>query len=749
MRDGRRDSAEAPPSSGAPRRPDAERGFLSVGTKLGVAVVLVVTVASAVVFFRVSQRERDSLVESKRVAADMVADLFAASLGAPLDFGDKEAVEAELGHLVQNKDVSFVSVWQAGQDTPFAERVAGGPRPQGSTERAPERTRVHPTFVEVARNVAGGEGRPVGTTVIHFSLDRENAAYEVNRQRILWLCLLLALGTMTVLLLVSRVSVVGPIDALLSAVRRVERGQRGAEVRVFANDEIGRLARAFESMRTAIFDREERLAEANANLRELFDHMRQAIVVFDEQGTVTGTQSRQAAVIFGEGAASQQHARDLLYPGVGDWDPERRAFEEWLTLAFEVTPEGWDELLSLAPREVRLSGGAGERVLSLDFQPVVRDGAIHRVMLLATDVTEQFRLEREVHEQGERHARQLATLRRLVSGGGQLFVAFLGSARQRLERAKSLLAPGPTPLARLDDAFQTIHTLKGEAASFEMTEITGLLEGVESRLSSLREQARDAPSRQAELDGDLGSALDGVEKLLNESEELFIAASPSGRAALEQVTVRRSDLDALSAIAQKQGGELELISERLRACSVGEHVGPLIERAPAWAEAIGKRARLELEGRETRIPEALGRVLPGVVTHLVKNAIAHGIERPEQRRAGDKLEVGTVGIIATVASDRPRIEVWDDGRGVEKNPVLAQAVAKGDKLSVETANDGSFRVDGANTSDDALSGRGMGLAAVVRELEAVGYHLLVEAREPCGTRFILAPGNSQPPGARA
>lgn len=719
---------------------EPERGFLSLGTKLGAAVVLVVTVASAVVFFRVSQRERDSLVESKRVAAEMVADLFAASLGAPLDFGDKDAIDAELGHLTQNKDVVFAAIWQPGSDVPLAERVPGGARPSANVASGPARTVVQPTFVEVARVVVGGEGTPVGSTVIHFSLAGENAVYEINRQRILWLCLALALGTMTVLLVVSRLSVVGPIDALLRATKRIERGEREAEVRAFANDEIGRLARAFDKMRRAIFDREERLAEANANLRELFDHMRQAIVVFDERGKVIGTQSRQATSVFGDEAEGERLVRDLLYPGVGAWDAERRAFEEWLALAFEVLPSAWHELLPLAPAEVRIPGEDSVRVLALDFQPVVRDDAIHSVMLLATDVSEQSRLQREVQEQGERHARQVATLKRLVSGGGQLFVAFLSVARGRLERARQLLGKlGALPLARLDEAFQTVHTLKGEAATFELGQITTLLEGVESRLAGLRDQARESSTGTAELRDDLSGALDSIAKLLDESEQLFIAASPSGRAALEQVTVQRSDLEKLSAIARSSGGELLELSERLHASVLGEHVGPLLERAPAWAESLGKRARLELEGRETRILASLGRVLPGVITHLVRNAIAHGIERRDERTATGKPEVGAIGVVATGPALRPRIEIWDDGRGVAKNPILAQAAEAGTPLGFEANHPGTFRVDTAVTSEDGLSGRGVGLAAVVRELDAVGYDVFVEARAPSGSRFILSP----------
>ena len=79
-------------AGGTSSRPS--RRFLSLGTKLGVGTLAVVLVASVLVFVQLIQRDRESLVAAKRTAADMVADLFAASLGAPLDFGDEDALES-------------------------------------------------------------------------------------------------------------------------------------------------------------------------------------------------------------------------------------------------------------------------------------------------------------------------------------------------------------------------------------------------------------------------------------------------------------------------------------------------------------------------------------------------------------------------------------------------------------------------------------------------------------------------------
>src|SRR5689334_13086594 len=78
---------------------------MPIGVKLGVAVVLVVMLASVAAFLFSAARERDALVFAKQKSADMVIDLFAESLRAPLDFGDADAVATEIGHLNQNQDL--------------------------------------------------------------------------------------------------------------------------------------------------------------------------------------------------------------------------------------------------------------------------------------------------------------------------------------------------------------------------------------------------------------------------------------------------------------------------------------------------------------------------------------------------------------------------------------------------------------------------------------------------------------------
>jgi hypothetical protein len=439
--------------------------------------------------------------------------------------------------------------------------------------------------------------------------------------------------------------------------------------------------------------------------------------------------------------------RELLYPGRGPWDAELRAFDSWLGLAFEASPEDWAEIARLAPAQVRLPNGDDERLLSLEFRPITIEGHIQRVMLLASDETAVDRLEREVKAQGERHARQMKAMQKLVSGGGERFVAFLESGRARIERVLALFRDGfRLPLGDFNECFGHVHTLRGEARVFGLDELAERADGLESRFARLRAAAEEAamdaiaiPDRGTE--DELGAML----RDLDDAEARFVDASPVGRAVLEQVTVRRPDLRDMCAAAARHGGELSLLAERLSARSLGELTTGLCESAPRWAESLNKLAEVEVEGREALVPERIAKQLCGALTHLVKNAIAHGIEAPGERERAGKPAVGLVRIGATsdAHGTLATLYVDDDGRGIDGNPRLSALASAQASLTGQGSSRTSFRSLPA-TDDAELAGRGVGLTAVVTDLEAVGISLSVERRTPSGARFAMSAREAAP-----
>ncbi|MDP9034709.1 MAG: ATP-binding protein [Myxococcota bacterium] len=486
------------------------------------------------------------------------------------------------------------------------------------------------------------------------------------------------------------------------------------------------------------------LESATSNLRELFDHMRQAIVAVDATGTVRGVSSRQARRFFERDDLEGCSLRELLYPAAPAYDLEATSLAEWLDMAVHTRVEDWDACEAYAPREAILPRANGVPLpLQLEFRPLIRNGTITQLMLLASDVSEARRLEQVVQTHEAERASRVAAMRRLIAGGTQVFLSFVESARAAMERAEALLGDNPLPIEAIDELFRIAHTVRGEARAFDLVELEASTKAIEEDLDRLRLATHGAPgSSTNDVAASLAAALGRARRALDDGCEVLAAASPAGAAVFDQVTVQRSALRELVEHAQHRSDTLGRLVARLMSVPFGVTAAGAVASAPAWCLAEGKLARVHVTPRELMVTPQLAHVLPGVLTHLVRNAIAHGVESPDEREAAGKPREGSIRIVATEhATGSPdhgephvSVTVEDDGRGLDAGRILGRA-------KVEQAADPADLVflPGLTTRNntDALAGRGVGLDAVRSELSRIGYDVSVVFVPGQWTRFTI------------
>ncbi len=729
---------------------------VSLGTRLALTIGAVLLVLSALLFSELTTREQSGILRSKQLAAANVSDLFASSVSAALDFSDIEAIDREIADFTSSYDVTCAAVWQGDDSKPIAasksdkciELLAPKSDALGQTVSFPDR-------LEVARAVTA-HGKSVGRTLLVFSLARENDAIAATRLRLLALFASLTAGSAILLVFVVRRQVVTPVGALVDAARRVGMGDYKARVPVTSKDEIGMLSHAFNAMGEAIADREARLETATKSLRDLFGAMRQVIVAFDVNGRIEGEASRAAAEAFGSKALEGKDVRMLMYQNRRAQDIDAKAFDEWMQVAFELPPDRWAEVAALAPAELELRRReGGERILELEFRPIVQSGKVRRVMMLATDVTEARRLKKTVREQEDEHLKRMAAMRRLLAGGGQVFVSFLEGSKERLLRSASILAKSvrekQMSSAQIDELFRHAHTIKSEARAFDLNELEFAAQALEAMLEKLRGDARSGRVPGSEA-AKVTLLLDRVRPELERAADVFVAASPIGRAALDQATVQRSDVNELlewvrtserALPAMRKSGplaKLVTITDRLAARPFGESTLMLVEGAPTWAEREGKKVHVEVEGREVRLPPKLAASLGPALVHLVRNAIAHGIEMPDLRSERGKPALGIIKLSAVEGGEAgPTVTIEDDGGGLDHDRIMGRAEALNDSSELGVADlifHPGFSTAGPRSS---LAGRGVGLGAVRQELGRIDYTIEVHTQAEKMTRFVLRP----------
>lgn len=160
--------------------------------------------------------------------------------------------------------------------------------------------------------------------------------------------------------------------------------------------------------------------------------------------------------------------------------------------------------------------------------------------------------------------------------------------------------------------------------------------------------------------------------------------------------------------------------------------------------STGKHVKLEVAGETTELDKTVIERLSEPMTHLIRNAVDHGIESPEERRAAGKDPEGTLMLSAEQKAGRIIIRIIDDGRGIDRERVLAKAIANGlvaadAQLSDDDINQLIF-APGFSTAAQVsnISGRGVGMDVVKQNVKELGGRITIESTPGKGTTFSLA-----------
>jgi two-component system chemotaxis sensor kinase CheA len=157
---------------------------------------------------------------------------------------------------------------------------------------------------------------------------------------------------------------------------------------------------------------------------------------------------------------------------------------------------------------------------------------------------------------------------------------------------------------------------------------------------------------------------------------------------------------------------------------------------------LGKQVRLRTVGESTELDKGLIEKIADPLVHLVRNSIDHGLELPEVRRAAGKDETGTITLAASHQGGHIVVEVSDDGRGLNRGKILEKARERGiavpDNPTDAQVWDLVF-APGFSTAEEItdLSGRGVGMDVVRRNIQGLGGEVQLESNAGHGTRVLI------------
>jgi two-component system chemotaxis sensor kinase CheA len=238
--------------------------------------------------------------------------------------------------------------------------------------------------------------------------------------------------------------------------------------------------------------------------------------------------------------------------------------------------------------------------------------------------------------------------------------------------------------------------------------------------------------------------VDKVDRLVNLVGELVITqAMLTEQGTLLPVDQYPALIQGIEALAQG-ARELQESVMAIRAQPVKSVFARMPRIVRDLAATLGKEVRIVTAGEMTEIDKTVIEQLNDPLTHMIRNALDHGIEGPDDRVAAGKPRQGTIHLSAAQRSGRIVIEVADDGRGLNREKVLAKAqdrglVAAGAILSDEEIDNLIF-LPAFSTADvvSNISGRGVGMDVVKRNVQSLGGRITVQSRFGAGSRFTLS-----------
>jgi signal transduction histidine kinase len=698
--------ASSRPSISAPGR------FTSIATKLAVGATALIILVTTVVYVKLTRYQRENLLHSKETAASAMSRLFADWCVAGVVFDDEGTIKEALATLGRNAEVEYAAVWvvdsagnvghQIGQLQRGRAEPLAGVSQQMRLERRTDR-------VVLASPVRDQSGKLLAMALVAFSLARENAAIANVQRTTLIISIAVALGFILVLRLITRFAVSAPLAKLVLAAKQLEGGKRG-EIDVQSNDEVGQLAHAFRTMADAIRVREDRITAGNRDMRLVLDNVGQGFITLDAEGTMSAERSKVVDKWFG-------------VPGgpLKFWDYLSRTdstLGDWFELGWTALRE---DVLPLALCLEQLPGRASKegKTFELTYRPITEGPRLAKLIVVITDVT--ARIERERAEQAQRE--MMSIFRRVLSDR----VAIDGFFRE----AEALVASLTNPLSTGSDApdptllKRQVHTLKGNCALFGIEGVAHLCHELENGLNESGEALSDADMQRLRTEWGAASAM-----YTELTEGRSQTAVELDRAEYEDfVSELRNRLGQDRLLATAMTWRFEPASKRLAV--VGDQILGLAVR-------LGKGAvELVYEPTDLRLPPRKWEPFWSMFTHVIRNAVDHGMETKAERIAAGKTRNGTIVLGLKRDGQHVVVTISDDGRGINWPKIARRAKERGLAHATRADLEEALFVQGLSTRDDvtSTSGRGVGLGAVRDLIRDLGGRMEIQSEVGFGTTF--------------
>lgn len=197
------------------------------------------------------------------------------------------------------------------------------------------------------------------------------------------------------------------------------------------------------------------------------------------------------------------------------------------------------------------------------------------------------------------------------------------------------------------------------------------------------------------------------------------------------------------ALLTRVSAEVHRVTTGMRMVPIGSQFQKIARLVRDLSRQLGKQIVFETAGDETELDKTIADALSDPFLHMVRNAIDHGIETPEERRLAGKDPIARIRVTACHRSGQIVIEISDDGRGLNRDKILARAIERGLVSSAEHLSEAQIFLlifePGFSTAEHVtgISGRGVGMDVVKQQMQKLRGRIEIESKASIGTTFFL------------
>ncbi|WP_110687227.1 chemotaxis protein CheA [Salinicola aestuarinus] len=300
-------------------------------------------------------------------------------------------------------------------------------------------------------------------------------------------------------------------------------------------------------------------------------------------------------------------------------------------------------------------------------------------------------------------------------------------------------------------AASSSETAKASAAGSEgqaesQTVASAAAPATQEKAAAPAKEAKAKPAKNAK--GSESSTIrvpvDKVDQIINLVGELIITQSMLEQTANDMDIVSHGPLVNGMNLLQRNARDLQESVMSIRMMPMDYVFSRFPRLVRDLADKLGKDVELVTEGKSTELDKSLIERIMDPLTHLVRNSLDHGLESPEKRQAAGKPTTGRLTLSAQHQGGNILIEVIDDGAGLNRERILAKARSNGLTVSDSMSDDDVWQMifaPGFSTADQVsdVSGRGVGMDVVKRNIQEMGGHVEILSRTGQGTttRIVL------------